>query len=178
MPAWLLSPLVLRAIGALALVLIVAGLKHGYDERRRDEGRAEIREQWDADKAARLKAFTEMTTRWVTAQQEADANLKKLDTERQRRLDDAKRHALALPPADAGMRFPASAVGVLDDARNSDAETARPAGQPAGGPAAAAADSTVGLVTQWAVDVIGYYNACRDQVIGWQGFYHSLREQP
>lgn len=175
MPAWLLSPIVLKSVAILAAVLILLGMKHGYDESRRDEGRAEVQAKWDTDKAARLKAYTDMTTQWVTAQQDAEKNAAALAAERQGRINDAKLRALALPPADAGLRFPASARGVLNDAVRDSAATAGPAAEPAKPPADAAADTRVDIVTQWAVDVVGYYNACRDQVIGWQRFYAALR---
>lgn len=178
--AFFLTPLgrlVLGALGVLALGLILLGLKHSYDEDRRAEGRAEVQAKWDADKAARLRAYTAMTTQWVTAQLDADRLAQQLATERQGRIDDAKKRAHNLPPADAALRFPASARSVLNDAVGTaePAETPRPTSSSASGAATAAEDSRVDLVTQWAVDVIGFYNACRDQVIGWQKFYAALR---
>ena len=180
--AWLFlkSPLghfVLGVASMVAVALMLLGFKHSYDERRRDEGRAEIQAKWDADKAARLRAYTAMTTQWVTAQLDAESLAKQLASERQGRIEDAKKRAHNLPPADAALRFPASARSVLNDAVGpvEPAETPRPAGGAASGAAAAAEDSSVELVTQWAVDVVGFYNACRDEVIGWQKFYAALR---
>ena len=176
MPTWLLSPVFLKGVALLAAVLILLGLKHGYDERRRDEGRAEVKALWDADTQRRVHAFAEAMTKYVTAQEEAEKNAQALAAERQKRIDDAKLRALALPPADAGVRFPASARGVLNDAVGDSAPATGPAAEPVKSASAPAEDSNVGIVTQWAVDVIGYYNACREQVIGLQSFYHALQK--
>ena len=173
--AILLSRGALELYAVIALGLLLFGLKTSYDHKHEAIGAARVQALWDSDKAARIKAFSDAMTKYVTAQANADANQKALEAERQGRITDAKNRVANLPAPDAHLRFPGNAASVLDDAGGDPAATSRSAGQPASRPASPAEDSTVGLVTGWAVDVIGYYNACRDEVKGWQSFYHALQ---
>ena len=171
----LTSRLFLECLGVIALGLLLLGLKHSYDAKHEAIGAARVQVLWDADKAARIRAFSDAMTKYVTAQADADASQKALEAERQGRITDAKHRAANLPAPDAHLRFPGNAASLLDDAGRDSAPAPGPAGQPASSPAAPTEDSTVGLVTGWAVDVIGYYNACRDEVLGWQSFFHALQ---
>jgi len=170
------SRLFLEILGIAAIGLFLLGLKTSYDDKHEAIGAARIQALWDADKAARIRAFSEAMTKYVTAQSDADASQKALEAERQGRITDAKHRAANLPAPDAHLRFPGNAASLLDDAGSNTTSAPGAAGQPANSPAAPAEDSTVGLVTGWAVDVIGYYNACRDEVIGWQSFFHALQQ--
>lgn len=174
--AFLTSPLGRKLIALLAVAAALGLLYHHVWHNGYEDGSADVQKEWDADRAMRLKAFSNAMEKYVTAQEEAEKNAKLLEAERQKRIDDAKLRALALPPADARLRFPASARSVLNDAASDPAKAAGPAAEPAKSPADPAEDSTVAQVTQWAVDVIGFYNECRDEVIQFQSFYHALQQ--
>ena len=49
--------LILRAVALVAVIGAVWYAKHSYDERRRDEGRAEVRAAWDAERARQTAAL-------------------------------------------------------------------------------------------------------------------------
>ena len=170
-----LGMVLLHAVEALDVIAVLWALKAGYDHKHEAIGAARVQVQFDAYKAAATKRSTDLALLWAAKVDEAATAQTKLDTERQQRIDDAKKQAQQLPPSVASVRIPAAAVRVLDYAAGN-SEAPKPAAEPATNPAPAPEDSNLGIVTQWAVTVIGYYNACRDEVIGWQSFYHSLQE--
>ena len=145
-------------------------------ERKPNPPRIRTRLSSVANSLRLIKAFSEAMTKYVTAQSDADASQKALEAERQGRITDAKHRAANLPAPDAHLRFPGNAASLLDDAGSDTTAPTGPAGQLASSPASPAEDSTVGLVTGWAVDVIGDYNTCRDEVKGWIAFYHALQQ--
>lgn len=171
-----LSRTALEVYAVIALALFAAGLKHGYDDRRRDEGRAEIQSKWDADKAERLRAYTAMTTKWITAQTDAEKAIKERDDARAHKFDQAKTRAAELPEHLAAMPVPFESVVVLNDAIRQ-SSVAGPAGKSEDAAAGPAADSTVGAFTQWGTGVIDMYDACRERVRNWESFYDTLRKQ-
>jgi hypothetical protein len=89
----------------------------------------------------------------------------------------------ALPPSVAAAVVPAAAANVVRDAIASANDQRTPAGPAVepdkARPSVAAdtdrADSTAGQLTAWAVEVIGLYASCRDQVDGWITFYAGLQ---
>ena len=180
-----LGQLVTHVLEAVGIFLLLLAFKAGYDHKYESIGAAKehqktvaLQAAWDADKQARLKAFSTLETQYVAAEQQADASQQQLATERQARIDDAKRAAASLPAPVASVRIPAAAISVLDSAvRPAEPAAAESAAKPDAS-TAPAADSSLGLLTQWAVEVIGDYNACRDEVIGWQSFYRSLQQAP
>lgn len=163
----------LAALGALVLVLL--GLKHAYDEGKRDEGRAEVQAKWDADKAARIRAFSDMTSKWATEQQRADALQKEKDDARNIAANRARARAAAIPAGDASVRIPASAIRVLNDAVADSTISPGAAGKPAEGATAATADSDVAALVQWGLTCVDLYSQARDTVIGWVAYYSRLR---
>jgi hypothetical protein len=169
----------LKGLVALGLFLAVAGWiqskKHTYDESLRNEGRAEVQAKWEVDKAERIKAFSAMTSQWASAAVDAEKAQKELSAQRLERINHAKQQVRSLPATDAHVRFPASAVRLLDDAAGHPTPPAGSAAQPDGSPSAGTGDSSVELVTGWALTVIDLYEACRQQVHGWINFYDQLR---
>lgn len=168
---------ILAVVTILALALALAGLKSSYDKRKRAEGAAPVIAEFAAYKAAAAAETAAITLKWDQERIKAETAGKVAADERRKRLQDASKRAQALPPAVAGVVIPAVALGVLDDALDGSrsAEIARPAEPLADHPAPAPADSTVGLMVGWAVQVIDLYDACREQVIGWQQFYSGLK---
>lgn len=170
------------ALGIVLVLLAVAvGVeKHRYDERRRDEGRAQIQAKWDADKAARIQAVTDQVSRWDAERQKYDKAQQELSNERSLRAALAANAARSLPRTVADTAFPAAAAGVLNDAIHASdtASTPGPSAEPAKEAATspAAADSTVGAVTEWAVGCVAAYEEARGMVAGWQDFYASLQK--
>lgn len=167
--------IVLHVVEALAILGVLWVLKAGYDHKHEAIGAARVQAQFDAYKAEATKRAADLALLWAAKVDEAASVQAKLDSERQQRTDDAKKQVQQLPPTVASVRVPAAAVRVLDYAAGN-AEAPKPAAEPATSPAPAPEDSNLGIVTGWAVTVIGYYNACRDEILGWQSFYHSLQE--
>ena len=59
-PVFLIQPLIWLGL----IAILAAGamwMKTSYDEKRRDEGRAEVQKLWDEDRAMRIKRTTEIT---------------------------------------------------------------------------------------------------------------------
>ncbi len=175
MIAFLLSKWGLRIIGCIGILVALGGLYYHVWHNGYIAGSAEVQKDWDADKAKREKALTDMTLLWDQQRQASEKAQQEAASERAKREQVASDRVRTLPPAVAAIRVPAVAIRVPNDALGGAAPTPRAAPEPGDGSVAAPGDSNVGLVIGWAVDVIGYYNACRDEVIGWQTFYQSLR---
>lgn len=171
MPFWI------KGLILLGVVVALFGLKNSYDEGRRDEGRAEIQALWDVDKAARIKAFAEMTTQWITAKTDLERLAKEREDERNIRLNKAQERARRLPAAVANVRIPGSAIRVLNDAVG-DSATAPPAAgevpHAAAGPAQDP-DATVAALVDWGLKCIAAYDQARQYVTDVVGFYEALR---
>lgn len=109
----------------------------------------------------------------VLATQKAEAQR---DGERNARFAPIESAVRQLPPADARLRFPASAARVLDDAiRAGNARLAEPATGPDQEARAVATDTDVASVTAWGVTCAKQYAELVDQVLGWQSFYAGLQ---
>jgi hypothetical protein len=179
MPALLLSPLLWKVIAALAIAAALAYAWHTFVEKYREQGRVEVRAEWEADALRRVQALQETEAKLAAKSIEAGRAIGERDNERRKRAAEAQKHAQALAPAVAAVVVPAAAVGVLRDAlaASDPAPATRSPGAAQGSAAAAAAgaDSTVGLLTGWGVEVINLYDACRSQVTGWINFYASLQ---
>ncbi len=143
---------------------------------------------WNEEHAARsaaeasIKAAQERATAiallWAGNVTKEEVRAKQSDADRTQRFAPILSAAHRLPPAVAGVVFPAAAARLLDAAI--DAGNASIAGSPAppaeGAAAIAGAATDVASVTQWGVDVARLYSACRDQVVGCQSFYGGLQE--
>ena len=172
----------------LAALSFVAGLVwgwHHFTERYREEGRMEVRAEWDLDKVARRKLVTEITLAWNDQRIAAEAAEKERDEERAKRIATATIRAKTLAPEVAGVVVPGAALRVLDVAIADSPAFAGTADHAYKTPPAATAataddsDGTVGALTEWGVRVIGLYDACRDMVTAWQAFYAGLqKDQP
>lgn len=167
-------------LGLTALVLgTIQYQKNKYDEARRDEGRAEVQQKWDADKAERVRAFAKLMTDYVTAQQDADRLQKEKEDARKVRENEARQRAAALPRVVRDMRIPLVA-GVLNDGVPADAgsaSTAPASGGPAVGATSAPAstDTSVGLWTEWSIKMRDdLYATCVNKLVGLQKFYLDL----
>ena len=172
-------------LGIAALVYgTVAYQKHKYDEGRRAEGRAEVQAKWDADKAKRLRAYAQLMTDYVAAQQDAAQLQKEKDDARNIRENAARQRAEALPRSVRDMRIPLVA-GVLNDVPSNGASgpPSTAAGRasvdaPARAPDPSASDTSVGLWADWSVtmrDVL--YAHCVDTLTGLQRYYENLRSK-
>src|SRR5574338_91731 len=153
--AFATSKLGLQIIAGIGVAIALAAGYHHVWHNGYEDGSAEVQAKWDADKQRRLKAFAEMTTKWVVASQETEKAIKERNDARAQRFQPARQHAASLPPDVAGVRVPAAAVGVLDDAVRESAaagSAAKPTDAAAG--SAGSAESTVGLLTQWGVEMV------------------------
>ena len=139
-------------LAVLAVVIFVGAEKHGYDERRRDEGRAEIQQKWDtaiAAQAAREKA----------AAQEADDFANRLEAKRNADFDKVAKHS-----AELEARLAALSIG--PDLTRSVRESIRAANGEDAGTVAADTSSSTGLAyDDWSRNLLREYRECRDQVI-------------
>lgn len=176
MPGFDLEALAIKAALLLGLCLALWGAWHEFTGHYIDIGRAQVQAKWDADKAAREKALTDMTLLWNQKRIDAEKAQQEADHERELRMQDAVQRAQTLPPDVAAIRVPAVAVRVPNDALGGPAAAPGPATEPATDTGPSAADSDVGLVIGWIVGtVIPLYESCRDEVKGWQAFYSSLQ---
>ena len=169
-------------VAALAIALALGAIKRSYDDGKREEGAAPVRAEFEAYKKTAMERTSAITLAWDAKRIEAEQAGKVADDERAKRFAESKKRAQALPPAVAAVVVPGRALSLLDDAiRASDpAPIAGPAVAPVESPAAAPVaapeqDGTVGLLTAWGLDVVRLYDACREQVIGWQAFYAGLQ---
>lgn len=143
--------------GGVAIVVLVGGValaKHSYDERRRDEGRHEVRAEWDAAIEAQqkreAKAAQDAIDNAVQAKAKSDEDFKALA--RRNAILQGKLASLAVDGAIAG--------SVRDAIRTSNGTSA--------GSTEADSSPTTGLaLSDWAAETARLYRACRDQVIGW-----------
>ena len=139
----------------VALVGALAFAKHGYDERRRSEGRAEVTAKWDA-------AIAAQKVREIAAAKEADEFQMRVEAKREA---DFKR-LLAARTAELQTRLSALSIGpdLTVELRNAvRAANEQGARKPAEDPTPA-----TGLaVAEWFDQVAKQYRACREQVIGW-----------
>lgn len=181
--AHLRSILIIAAVAAAAALVI--GLKHSYDEGKRNEGRAEVRKKEVDPLKAQIKAAQDrasaLALQWDEQRKAADAAGAERDAERQARFDDARKYVAAIPRAIAAQPVPVDVVRVLDasiaaanrpetpgPAAESVAEPARPSPAPEG-------TVTFGALAEWGQAVAQLYDRCRDTVNGWQAFYANLR---
>lgn len=166
--------LLIRIGAAIALAIAAAWLWHMFTGHYKDIGRAEVRAQWDTDKAVRNKAIADQTLLW-------NAQREKTETAQHER-DEARAKLFAqvptLPAAVASQRVPAAFVGVLRD-NASAANLAGATGEPHAAAAAPAAtadaeESDLGLLAGWFADVARIHAECRDRVAAWATFYRGL----
>lgn len=170
----------------IAIVLVVAALatavgieKHRYDERRRDEGRAEIQSKWDADIQVRIARTTAITNLWDGERQRADKEAEDHERIRVALFADVASLSDRLSDRDRAMVVPAGAVRVLNSAvvaANTDA--AATPGKPVEEASATSGDSNVGELVKWGIDCAKKYADAVDEVLGLQSFYNKLREVP
>lgn len=181
--------LILYAVAAIAAVGIVAGLWWKVDhwcnkacgtaQTERDAALADVAKLTESIAAAERETKRVMLA-WAADSVAAQTRAIQAEGERNARFAPIHTAARSLPAADAGVRIPASAVGVLDRAVDAgNAAIARPAAEAAGQAAAVATDPAgavdVAGLTTWGVQVTEQYAACADQVTGWQAFYAGLQ---
>jgi hypothetical protein len=124
-PVFLIQPLLwLGLIAALAAGIMWA--KTSYDERRRDEGRAEIQALWDADKAKRIQRTTEITLDLSGKLMEAKDAQAKRETEINARFSTLEARVRALGAGRTVGMSPAAAQ-LLRDAADAANRTVAPA---------------------------------------------------
>ncbi len=169
-------------VGVLILLVGLLALKHSYDEGKRDEGRAEIQAKFDAYVQESTKQVAAVTAKWDQQRQAAETAAEGLANERSKRAAEAQIRVRALPHAVAAVVVAPAAVDILRDAIDASNQptTTRPADQPVEARPTAAADpddgaTTVGRLSEWALQVISQYSECRDQVHGWIAFYTGLQ---
>ena len=171
-----LEPLLVRGLLVIGIAIAAWGAWHEFTGHYIDIGKAQVQALWDADKAKREKALTDMTMLWDQQRQKAEAAQEVAQHAQDQLIAQAQAAARALPPAVAAIRIPAVAVRVPNDALDREPGATGPPAQPGADTAPSAADSDVGLVVGWIVDtVIPLYNACRVEVTGWQAYYASLQ---
>lgn len=126
------------------------------------------------------KETARVTLAWAADSVAAQTRAIEAKGERDVRFAPIHNAARGLPAADARVRIPDSAVGVLDRAVDAgNATITRPAAGAADQARATPADPAgvvdVAGLTAWGVQVAQQYAACADQVTGWQTFYGGLQ---
>ena len=130
--------------------------------------------------AAAEREATRVRLAWAADSVAAQSRAIEAEGKRNARFKPLYLAARGLPAADARIRIPDSAIGVLD--RAVDAGNTAIAGSAPGAADQARAPPTdpahvvdVAGVTAWGVQVAQQYAACADQVAGWQTFYAKLQ---
>ena len=167
--------LLIRVGIILAIAAAAAWCWHVFAESMREQGREEVRAEWAADTARRVKMTTQITGLWDEQRKKAETATATLDAERAARAEANRVKVAALPPAVAGAVFSGVARRLLNDAIRDSAPPTGTASSPEHASTAPPVDSTVGAITEWGVAVVDLYAACKDQVEGWQQFYSGLR---
>lgn len=168
-------PYIIGAIAVVALVGTVAWKWSAFKEGLREEGRAEVRAEWQAERAQLIAARDAMIMRWAKAIQEVERVYVEKVVERGSRFG-AIRSRVDGASASGGIRLGADAVGVLSDATRA-ANSESPAAPEVGnGPAAAVPESTGDTTAQewvaFAVDAAEAYRDARDKwqaCVAWAG---------
>lgn len=169
----LLRPFLPYIIG----IAVALGGAFWFGEHERGIGEAKIQKLWDADKAKRMQAVTDQVNRWNEQRLKTEEVERERDNLRNAQFAQLQTRAASLPVSVAATRVPAAVVGVL----NSASDTANAAGtaaesHEAAAPAASSADSTLGLIASWYVEVAQIHRECVDRVSEWEQFYDSLRK--
>lgn len=153
------------------LVAFVAGAGTGFFK-----GEAHVQAKWDEDKAARMAHLAQVVVDNVAAGDKADAEA------RQRQADSAAAFdSLKKRNAQLSAKLDASRVDgvVLDElraaVRAANAKAGVAPGVPKGTPAAPGTSATGTQVSDWFDSVAQLYRDCRDEVIGFQGWWDSLK---
>ena len=144
----------------VALVGTVAFAKHAYDERRRDEGRAEVTAKWDAANAAQKVREAKAAAEADDFQRRADA---KRDADFKRQLAGRTTELLGRLSAS---HISGDVVGELR-ATVRIANDATGTGKPADSSAAPTGATDGRSLTEWFATVGQQYRACRETVIAW-----------
>ena len=161
--------LLLRIGLVLALAAAAAWGWHLFVNHYREQGRVEIRAEWDAEKLAQAKELHRRTENAERAKQETTRKAEVLARSRAQRFA-ALQAETQVVASGAGVRLPADSVGLFDRARAA-AEASRPAGGTAEA-APAAAGSTEGYVVslyEWAAQ-------CLERDGLWRDFYKGVQD--
>jgi len=142
----------------------------GYKEGLREEGRAEVRVEWQAERAQLIAARDAMVMRWARAIQEVERVYVEKVAERESRFSAIRTRAGRIGVG-GGIRLSDGAVGVLRDTERTANSEAAPA--PSGGAEAPApvpetpwdVDTTAQQWITFAVDAAEAYKDARDK---WQ----------
>lgn len=160
-----------------AIAAVLGGLwvvKEHYVE----QGRNEVRAEWEAEKVAQKAARAAQEALWQAQKAQVEQTTRERDRERRERFA-ALQEQDRLAGEVASLRVPAAAVGVLQhsvDAANAAGTAAQPDG--AAATTAASADADLGNIADWFREVARIHAECRDRVLAWNLFYSKLRENP
>jgi len=172
-------------IGGIAVASLAGWLWwqwSGYKEGLREEGRAEVRAEWQAERAQLIAARDAMVMRWAKAIQEVERVYVEKVAESESRFAAIRTRAGRISVG-GGIRLNPDAVGVLRDtasAANSEAATAPSGGAEAPAPVPEATGGVVASdvttsATEWvtfAVDAAEAYKDARDKwqaCVAWSG---------
>lgn len=141
-----------------------------FKERLREEGRVEVRAEWQAERAKLIAARDEMVMRWAKAVQNVERVYVEKVGESQSRFAAIRTRAGRIGVA-GGIRLDSDARGLLNDAErtaNSQTAAAPPVGDSAPAPVpetAGSVDTTAQAWVAFAVDAAEAYRDARDK---WQ----------
>lgn len=160
-------------VGALLLVAALAWAKHGYDERRREEGRSELRPQivelQSSIEATRQRA-ADMANRWAAQVDKTEAASRQTETNRAQTFAALQDRAGRIA---APSRLSPDAVRLSDDARSAaSGQAAGPAAKPAE-TAPAPSRST----EEFIVSLYEWAGSCKARVSEWEQFYKGLQNE-
>jgi hypothetical protein len=166
----MLRPLWPYLVGVLAVLAVLAYADH--------HGAARVQQRFDAYRAAQAAELKAVQDAWAKAQAQSEIATLRAQEHRSETFQPLRQRAHELPPDVRDIRVPAVAVGVSDAAiraANAAGSTTEPA-KAADPVAAAADDSTVGLLTDWITAAAEIHAECRDRVLQWQSFYRNLQQ--
>ena len=170
--------LLIRVGVALALAAAAWWAWHAFTDHYREQGRVEVRAEWEQDKARRIKAVTDQTMLWDAQRQKTERAEHERDQARQAAAEAVKQRAASLPVDVARAPVPGAFVGVLRagrDSANAAGAAAEPHQAAAGSASGADESSTLGAIAEWVAEVTDILAECRDRVAGWATFYGGLR---
>ena len=177
-----IAPYIIGAFAVVALVGTVAWKWNSFKESLREEGRAEVRVEWQAERTALVAARDAMVMRWAKAVQEVERVYVEKVVERESRFGAIRSRAAGASVSGA-IRLSPGAVGVLrESASAANGESAPVAGEGAGAAPPVpepAGDTTAQEWIAFAVDAAEAYADAREKwqaCVAWSGAIRDSQE--
>ncbi len=170
----------LRIMGMIALAIAFFAFKHHYDEGKRDEGRTEIQEKWDVDKAQRIKALADMALLWSNQLDRTEAETRKRENAQRATTAALEQRSTALSRAPTVV-ISSDAARLWGDVGpgSAGAGTADPA-KPEPRAVSFSESALLGFVVAAKAayeDAVGLFHSCRDTLNGYLTTFNPKERQ-